>query len=166
MISSETLRRWPFFSGLSHEQVDALARVATETTVEEGHYFFHESDELAQFFVVLEGNANIVIETPERGVEQKLAAQYLRQLQTTDVVVATVGPGEMFGWSALVFPHTTTAGALAASSCRVAVFDANALNAVFQEDCHFGYLMMQKAAQVIRARLRNTRVESLSLVTK
>jgi hypothetical protein len=34
----------------------------------------------------------------------------------------------------------------------------------FEKDCAFGYLMTQKAAQVIRERLQDIRIESLSTI--
>jgi hypothetical protein len=56
------------------------------------------------------------------------------------------------------------AGAKALTSCRVIVFDCLALLEAFKEDCRFGFLMMEKTAQVIRGRLRDQRMESLAQV--
>jgi CRP-like cAMP-binding protein len=81
---------------------------------------------------------------------------------TRDIVISTIGPGEMFGWSGLVPPHKATASAKAQTDCRVIVFDCNQLLDVFVDDCEFGYTMAQKAAQVIGERLRDIRIESLS----
>ena len=39
-----------------------------------------------------------------------------------------------------------------------------ALRALFELDCHLGYRVLQKAAQVISNRLKDTRIEMLSLV--
>jgi CRP-like cAMP-binding protein len=142
--------------------ISVLAKSATEEMVETGHFFFHEDEDLSEFYLALEGAVAIVFELPERGVEHKVSDQFTRKLQTRDVVVSTVGPGEMFGWSGLVPPHKATAGAKAVTPCRVVAFDCKELLKVFDEDCGFGYLMTQKAAQVIRARLRDVRIESLA----
>jgi CRP-like cAMP-binding protein len=162
MISPEVLRRWPFFAGLSHDHVVAISKVSNEIEVDEGEFFFHEEDHLDKFYLTLNGRVNVVMETLERDVEHKVSEQYLRDLKTKDVVVSTLGPGDVFGWSGLVSPHTATAGAQAASDCEVVVVDAKKLVEIFDEDCEFGYQMMQKAAQVIRDRLHDTRVETLS----
>lgn len=162
MVSPEVLRRWPFFAGLNHDHVVAISKVANETDFEAGEFFFHEGDELSSFYLALSGKIDVVMEALDRGVEHKVSEQFLRELRTRDVVVTTLGPGDVFGWSGLVSPHTATAGAKAASDCRVVVVDARKLMDVFEEDCGFGYIMMQKAAQVIRDRLQDTRVESLS----
>ena len=68
----------------------------------------------------------------------------------------------MFGWSALVPPHTSTANAKAMTSCRVAVFDMEELRPILEVDCRFAYLMLLKAAQIVRGRLRDRRIESLA----
>lgn len=162
MVSPELIRRYPFFAGLSRDQIKVLAEAAEEETVEAGHYFFHEGETLPCFCIALEGAIAVVIELPARGVEHKLSDQFSRQLQTEDVVVSTVGPGETFGWSALVPPHKATAGVKATTAARVIHFHADKLLRAFEEDCEFGYLMMQKVAQVVRDRLRDTRIQSLS----
>ncbi|MEJ2263225.1 MAG: hypothetical protein P8X95_07250, partial [Anaerolineales bacterium] len=74
--------------------------------------------------------------------------------------------GDLFGWSGLVSPHKATASAKALDACLVLSFDCKELFKVFEEDCRFGYLMIQKAAQVIGERLRDIRIESLALTTE
>lgn len=162
MISPELIRRYPFFAGLSTDQIVTLANVAEEVSVEEGHYFFHEGEEICCFDIVVEGAVGIVMELPDGDIEQKISGQLTGQLATKTEVLSTIGPGEMFAWSALIEPHITTASGKALTPCRVLKFDCRQLRETFQQDCRFGYLMMQKAAQVIRDRLRDTRIESLA----
>ncbi len=165
MISPEILRRYPFFARLAPEQINVLAKMAKEETVETEHIFFREEEDLDHFYLVLEGAVAIVFELPERDVEHKISDQFARKLQTRDVVISTVGPGEVFGWSGLVPPHKATAGSKAVTPCRVVAFDCKALLKAFDEDCSFGYIMTQKAAQVIGERLRDLRIESLAAYT-
>jgi CRP/FNR family cyclic AMP-dependent transcriptional regulator len=161
MISPELLRRYPFFAGLSHDQIVKLAKVGNELPVDAEHYFFHEGETLDCFNLVVEGAVAIVIEVPDQGVEQKLAGQLTGELQTKDVVVSAVGPGEVFGWSGLVPPHKATTSVKATTPCRVIAFNCQELLQAFDDDCRFGYVMMQKTAQIIRDRLRDIRIESL-----
>ncbi len=162
MVSPELIRRYPIFSGLNMDEISALARLARDETVEEGHYFFREGDELSRFYIVVEGAVAIVFEVPDREVEHKISEQLTRQLKTKEVLISTVGPGELFGWSALVAPHKATAGAKALTACRVIGFDRVELLKIFEENCRFGYLMMMKTAQIIRQRLYDTRIQSLA----
>jgi len=166
MVSPELIRRYPFFAGLEHEHIVTLANAADEVTVEEGHYFFREGEELCCFYVVMEGAVAILVELPDQEVEHSLAGQLTGEIHTREVVISTVGPGEVFAWSGIVPPHKATAMAKALTPCRVIAFDCKQLLKAFEEDHHFGYLMMQKAAQVIRDRLRDTRIQSLAYVAE
>jgi hypothetical protein len=56
----------------------------------------------------------------------------------------------------------STANVKSLTSCRVLVFDYQELQPVINEDCCFGHLLTLKAAQVIRDRLRDRRIENLA----
>jgi CRP-like cAMP-binding protein len=162
MISPELIRRYPFFAGLSMEHINILAKAGDEQIVEEGHYFFCEGEVQSTFYVAIEGAVGIVFEVPERGEEPKISDQFARKIKTKDIVISTISPGDMFGWSGLVPPHKATASAKSLTPCRVIAFDTKELLKSFEKDSSFGYLMIQKAAQVISERLRDIRVESLA----
>ncbi len=162
MISPEVLRRFPFFSRLSLAQIQILSKLATEQKFEPDHSFFREDEDAESFYLLLEGAVAIIFELPVRDVEHKLSDQFSRELKTKDVVISTVGPGDVFGWSGIVPPHKATSGAKSLTTCRVIAFDCKALAEEFEKDCGFGYIMMQKAAQVISERLRDLRIESLA----
>ena len=166
MVSAELLRRYPFFSGLSHEYLMRLAKISDEISVDAEHYFFHEDEDLDTFYLTLEGAIAIVIELPEKDVQHKVSEQFLRELKTKDVIVSTVGSGDIFGWSGLVPPYKSTAGAKAVTDCRVVAIQSQELRDLFNEDCRFGLLMTQKAAQIIRERLRDLRTETLSFIVQ
>lgn len=163
MVSPELIRRYPIFAGLSLEQITILAEVAEEMTVEADYYFCHEGEELDRFYIVLEGRVGILVDLPVQGVKQPVSRQITGNLKTREVVVSSIQAGEMFAWSALVPPHTATSSAKTLTSSHVVSFDCRELRKKFEEDCRFGYLMEQKAAQLIRQRLRDLRIESLSL---
>jgi CRP/FNR family cyclic AMP-dependent transcriptional regulator len=147
MVSPELIRRYQFFAGLSIDQIAILARSGSEETAEAGYCFFREGEHLDYLYIVLEGEVALTIELPDQGKE---------------ITTSTTGPGEVFAWSALVPPHNSTANARAVTFCRVIAFDCRELWPAFEKDCRFGYLMMQKTAQVIRERLRTLRIETLA----
>jgi CRP/FNR family transcriptional regulator, cyclic AMP receptor protein len=149
MVSPEIIRRYPFFSGLSMDQVVTLAKVADEIEVPGSHYLHLEGDELKSFFLILEGEVNVITSLPQKGKE---------------VVISTLGAGDVFGWSGLVPPHSATAGAKSAIPTRLLAFDCQELLELFEEDCHFGYAMMLKIAQLIRERLNDLRIETIAYI--
>ncbi len=149
MVSPELLRRFQFFAGLKPDHLTALAKAADETPVPEGHSFFHEGDTLDMFYLVLDGEVSILIELPEKQQE---------------IVVSTITPVDIFAWSALIPPHTSTAGAKATKACHIVAFDCEKLHPVFERDAQFAFIMTQRAAQGFRSRLADMRLESLAYV--
>lgn len=165
MISPEILRRYPFFSKLSMKQIHILSKLGTEETVEPEHFFFREDETATDFYLVLEGAVAIVFELPDRDVKQKISDQFMRTLHTKDVVISTVGPGDVFGWHGIIPPFISSAGAKALAPTRVVAFDCNSLMEEFEKDHRFGYIMSQKAAQIVSERLKDLRIESLAFTT-
>jgi len=147
MVSPELIRRFPFFSGLTMDHLVILAMTAEEVAVPKDHYFIQEGDEVKHLYIILEGEVVIVTTLPQKDRE---------------IIVNTLGTGDLFGWSALVPPYAATAGVKAMTTSRVIAFDAEQLHQKFEEDCKFGYLMMLKTAQVIRDRLNALRIETLA----
>ena len=147
MISPEIIRRYPFFAGLSLDQINTLAKLASEEKVEAGHFFLREGDEVQYLYLVVEGTANALIELPAKDKE---------------IIVSSIGPGEVFAWSALVPPHKATASVKATAPCHVVAVDCRKLLEAFEEDCRFGYVMMTKAAQVTRDRISSMNIEFLA----
>ena len=165
MISIESIRRYPFFSGLNLDQMTILAKVAQEIQAEAGESFFREGDELDKFYLVVEGSVDIAIGVTDPKKQHSVADQITNNFDLADVSVSTVGIGEIFGWSALIPPHHSTASAVASKSCRVLAFDCEQLRPILAKDCHFALIMTRKAAQVVRNRLRDMHVESLAFVS-
>lgn len=164
MVPLELLRRYPFFAGFTRDQLDDLARVAEEITVEADHQFISEGERLTRFYLVLEGTIGIIIKIPDREYVQTLTRQITNDLITRDVTVSTVAEGEVFGWSALIPPNLATAIVKSLTPSRVMAFDYKQLQPIIAEDCCFGHLLTLKAAQIIRDRLRDAHIESLAEV--
>lgn len=146
MVSPELLRRFPFFGGLSMDQVVALAKVAQETTVEAGQFIFHEDDDLVYSYLVLEGDVALVFELEGRARE---------------VVISDLREGDLFGWSGILPPYQATVSAMASTTCRLVAFDCLELRQSFAHDIEFAFVLTQRIAQLLRDRLHGLRIESL-----
>jgi CRP-like cAMP-binding protein len=147
MVSPELLRRYTFFGGLSMEHIVILANLAHELTIEEGTYFFHEDDDMDFAYLLVEGDAAIVIELLEK---------------QSEITINDVKPGEVLGWSGILPPHKATASAKAQTACTVVAFDCQAIRQQFDDDVAFAYVLTLRVAQVLRDRLHELRIESLA----
>ena len=166
MLSPQMIRRFPFFAGISYDNVVAVANISNGTTVEAGEYFFYENQTIDKLYLVSEGMVGIVISVPNPDVQHTVSEQLMREFETDDAILTTVGPGEVFGWTGMVSDYVTTAGAKALTPCRVIAIDCNSLREIIESDCLFGFAIMQKIAQVMRSRLRHSRIEALGVGTK
>jgi CRP-like cAMP-binding protein len=75
------LGRSPIFSGLSDDELEALANLAIEHRFQAGESIFWEGDTPELFYVITEGNVKVVKHSS----------------QGKEFIIAFFGPGEMFG---------------------------------------------------------------------
>jgi CRP-like cAMP-binding protein len=147
MVSPEVIRRYPYFSGLSLDRISILANIAEEVEIEKGQYFHNEGDQIDKVYIIVEGEVSLVTNLPQ---------------QDKEVVINTLSPGEVFGWTSLLPPYTAGAGAKSVTSCKIVEFNSTDLREKFEKDYEFGYLMMIKVAQIIRERLDSIVIETLA----
>ena len=150
MVSPELLRRFPFFANLTDEEIKSIAMISEEEKYEASTFIFRERGQAEKLFVLIEGTVDIMVNTDEEGLERE--------------TVSTLTHGDVFCWSAVVEPNVLTASALAATPTTVVAIDGAGLRAMFELDCHLGYRILQKSAEIISSRLRDTRIQMLSLV--
>jgi CRP-like cAMP-binding protein len=147
MVSPEIIRRYPYFSGISIEKINLLADLAEEVEVGRDHYFHHEGDDIRVVYLIIEGDVSLITPLPK---------------QSAEVVINTLGTGDVFGWTSLISPYTAGAGAKSVTPCKLIKFDAAQLREEFEEDYKFGYTMMSKIAQMARERLDAIVIETLA----
>lgn len=96
-VKVEALKRAPLFEGLSKKELNALARVTDELSVDAGTVLCREGRLGLEFFVVVEGEAEVT----KRGKR-----------------IATRGSGDFFGEIALITTTTRTATVTAKTPLR------------------------------------------------
>jgi CRP-like cAMP-binding protein len=99
----------PFFSSLSKREIKEIARATDEIDVKQGEVLAREGDAGQEFFVIMEGTAEVV-----RGGER----------------IAELGKGDFFGEMALVGDAPRMATVSATSPMRVAVMSRPAFRSV------------------------------------
>jgi CRP-like cAMP-binding protein len=151
MISPELLRRFPFFAGFSELELKRLAMAGHERSLAEGQVLFQEGEPADECHFLVEGEIEILICAGEGCPES--------------VPLASLPAGELIGWSALVRPNIYTASARAARASRVIAFNRADLELLTSE-AHLGSLWMTRVAQVIGRRLKDTRIQLLSLTAR
>jgi CRP-like cAMP-binding protein len=145
---AEILQKNPWFQPLERQHFEQFIGIATEVSWSTDQVIFREGERDDRIYLVLEGRVALEIYVPNRG----------------RVTILTLGPDEIFGWSAAVpVVQTRTASARAAQPTRAVAFDAAALRAACERDHDLGYVVYRRLTNVIAGRLTATRMQLLDM---
>ncbi|MFI5806721.1 Crp/Fnr family transcriptional regulator [Streptomyces sp. NPDC051561] len=134
-------------SGLPPEHRPRLAVQAQEVAFPAGTRLFNEGQRADRFRVVRQGSVALDMHVPGR----------------RPVVIETLGPGQLVGWSWLFEPHTWQLGATAVRPVAAAEFDAVAVRELCASDPELGAAVGLWVAQVLAHRLHAARIRLLDL---
>jgi CRP-like cAMP-binding protein len=146
-IPNLTAAQHPFLNGLSEPHLRILGKTATPKRFAAGDRFFREGEAANGLYLVNTGN--ICLQTRSAG---------------QPVRIATIGPGEVVGWSWLFPPFFWHFDASADETTEAIVFDAAQLRKDCEEDKAFGYELMKRVAEIVVSRLQVTRLKLVQSV--
>lgn len=139
-VSESLLKKHPFFKNLHSWYVEQLSRYGDAITVDKGHYVFKQGQKADQFYLILSGKINLEIYS-----------------SGGDVLIQTLGPGEILGWSWLVAPYKWRFDAKAVGKTKLIGLHGKYLRSKSDEDHTLGYELMKRLNVVILDRLQSTR---------
>lgn len=147
-VTPEILKGMNLFEFLKLDELKDIAALARIEEFNSGDYIFKEGDKAEKIYLVLEGRVAVEIEI---GLNKKAA-------------VYTETKGKMFGYPSLVKPHVFTTYARCLDKVKLVTIRAEDLiEKIFKSDCRRGYLVMNKLAEIIAMKLKETRMQLLSL---
>jgi CRP/FNR family cyclic AMP-dependent transcriptional regulator len=146
-VTQSTLKDLTFTQGLDPGQLDQIAEIATPVQWGAGTVVFREGDRDSLLYVVEEGRVAIEITVPGRG----------------RVIILTVGPGEVFGWSAVFHQRPKTASARTIEPATAFALDASRLRELCDADTRLGYVLTRRILEVVSERLKATRMQLLDI---
>jgi CRP-like cAMP-binding protein len=145
MVSTEILKGFSLFGGLSETELAGIAKLCRERTHENGSVIFTIGGSATDVYLLKAGKVEIQIEF-------KIYEQEIR------ATVYTVGKGEIFGWSALVPPHRLTASARCQGKADVIMINGKELMEFLEKDRRIGYVVMRNLSALISSRLASTTI--------
>ena len=156
MISPETLRRYPYFAGINEECLRSVALLAEKNSFKQGEVIFTESGEfLASDRIYQEGEKARHLMLITEG-EIDIALTFSAEKQ---VVVGTLGAGDLMALSALIPPYLLTSSAIASTDGEMICIESEELRTLMDDNPELGYHIMSGVAKALRDRLQNTRIE-------
>ena len=136
----------PFFEGLPEADLDTLVGCASNATFEAGSFLFRTREAADRFFLIRHGKVAV----------ECFAAGH-------PLVVETIEPGEVLGWSWLFPPYKWHFDARATTFVRALAMDGNCLRGKCERDPALGFHFMQRFASIIVQRLEATQVQLMDV---
>jgi len=141
MEDLEGLKCCKIFGELNERELEEVAKLATVEKRGAGSRVIAERGKASMLYLVKEGKVAIRM-TSRDGHE---------------VTIDELGPGELFGWSAVLDHPMFTAAVWTLEDSTFILFDGQQLRRLFEVNNHIGYRVMKSIADVISSRLENLR---------
>ena len=153
MVSTELLRRYPLFAGQSNYMLNEIAMLSNEITRAKDEWLFHENEEAAKLYLVLDGAVALTLFVYLNNEQQHLASSH------------SLGKNEIVGWSSIVPPHQYKMGARAVKGSQLLEIDAIPLRQLLDDNPEYGYHFLRQIAEVISERFMLVNIQIMSLMT-
>ncbi|MDT0309784.1 cyclic nucleotide-binding domain-containing protein [Streptomyces sp. DSM 44917] len=130
-----------FLAGLPAAGRERLLAHGRPVTFPAGARLFEEGRRADRFWVIRSGTVALDLHVPGRRA----------------MVVETLPPGELLGWSWLFPPYAWQLGGAALGPVTAVEFDATAVRALCERDAALGHAVCRQVAETIARRLRSSR---------
>lgn len=135
-----------FFRGLDR-WFPLLTGCASNVRCDADRWLFREGEPADRFYLIREGRVALEIGTPDRGA----------------IVIQTLGPEDVLGWSWLFPPYRWHFDARALEPVLVLALDGVCLRGKCEDDHELGYELMRRFSHVLVDRLQATRLQLLDV---
>jgi len=137
----ELLAAQPFLAGLTDHQLGLLAPLAARSMFHAGNRIFRQGTPAEQFWLITDGRVYLDSEVPGHD----------------DLVLETLRPPAVLGWSWLFPPYRWHFGAVAVETAHAVTFSGPLVRALCQRDPALGYELTTRFLQVMGERLQSAR---------
>jgi CRP-like cAMP-binding protein len=141
------LAEHPFFAGLDPGYLKVLSGCAENVRFARDKYIFKEGGAANTFYLIREGQVALEIFPP----------------QHKPISVATVGVGEILGWSWLFPPFVWKFSARAVKDVRAIGLDGRCLREKCEADHNLGYETLKRFSRIMQQRLEATRLQLIDV---
>jgi CRP/FNR family cyclic AMP-dependent transcriptional regulator len=133
----------PTFGGLEPAQLEFIAGCARNEHVEAGTMLMREGEPAERFWLIRRGVVALELYAPGR----------------EPLVIETLEPGDVVGWSWLFAPYRWALDGRTQGDCHLITFDGVCLRGKCESDHDLGYALMSRFAADIVGRLQATRLQ-------
>jgi CRP/FNR family transcriptional regulator, cyclic AMP receptor protein len=143
MVNPNLLRNTKLFADLSDKDLAEVATIAWLENLKADSEVFGENEVATTVYVVAGGKA----------------AVKMKSRKGQEVIVDELGPGELFGWSAVLEDQTFTAAVQTVEDSTLVAFDGAMLRRLFEQNHRIGCRVLLNIAAVVSSRLAHLRAK-------
>jgi CRP-like cAMP-binding protein len=143
MVSTELLRRYPFFAGLTDSQLKAVANLAQESHYPTGSTIFEECHVASHLFILLEGSVELYYRSQEE----------FYPTSVKEFFVGEINPGEAFGTSSMIPPYELNATA------RFIEINSTELLKLMAQDLELANILLLQVIKTLQDRMGSLRIQ-------
>jgi CRP/FNR family cyclic AMP-dependent transcriptional regulator len=136
-----------FFAGLESYYTNLLVGCAANVRFDAGSYILKEGEEANEFYIIRKGKVALEIFAPQR----------------KPIILATLGEGDILGWSWLLPPYQWKFHARAVEDTRAFALDGKCLRDKCEQNHDLGYELLKRFSQIIDRRLDATLFQLLDV---
>jgi CRP-like cAMP-binding protein len=138
----------PLFSGLNPQQLEPLADGFQSDVFEVDSVVFSQGDPADCLYILLSGKVAIKFKPPDGEI----------------LTVSEVEAGGIFGWSSTLGRECYTSSAYCLETCETISISGQDLRIMCEEHPETGVIILERLAEVIAQRLRNTHTHVVELL--
>jgi len=137
----------PVFADMRSDHAELVRGCAANEVFKTGEYVYREGEQANKFYVIRHGAVALEVHVP--GFKP--------------IILETLHPGDLLGWSWLLPPYRTSFDARASQVTRLISIDAACLRGKMEEDPVLGYALYKRFAPLIAERLASARRQMIDL---
>jgi CRP/FNR family cyclic AMP-dependent transcriptional regulator len=141
----------PFLIGLAESHIRLLADCAMRARFRSQEVIFREGEIANRFYLLKTG---------------KITLESTQEIGGAPVMIDTIGPGDLLGWSWIFPPHIWHFAARAAEPTAAIFFYGTILREYCDKDPALGYELFKRMSEVMMRRLQRARDQMIAVMRK
>ena len=143
MTTASVLSQFGLFQDLPQQLLEEIAVISDEVEMKQGEFVFREGEKADKLHFLLNGSVALRVKLTSR--PESLTVSF----------VST--PYQSFGWSGIVAPNHYTSSAECDEDSKLLITPAQPFIKLLEKYPEAGFKVMQRIAEIIADRLRNSR---------
>ncbi len=136
-ISAVAIKSWPIFHGMTESDIEEILKICEIVDYKAGDQIIKENGLPVAMYILIEGECKVTVSQSGK-----------------EILVATIGPTEIFGEVGFVDDYPRTATVTATKPSKVLLLRKSKFEELVERNTKLGFKLMKNIAYVIAKRLR------------